>query len=191
MLEVTFERRRSPRLIVEKARLIALAPESHSAIARGAASATRGEHEPERQRSRAERGHEHDALSIFLGNWRADGTSFTGGTDEFVPDLEGPWRLVGSAHVGRWHTGELSPDTVVRGGLRHGRYADRERAPMFPIVLGTSCLLLPPPRQFILKEYIDSFEAQGWTAKLGDPAKGVYAQQSRFRTHRRRCELAA
>ena len=29
---------------------------------------------------------------------------------------------------------------------------------------------------------IDSFSAKGWTAKLGDPAKGFYAQQSRFRT---------
>ena len=29
---------------------------------------------------------------------------------------------------------------------------------------------------------IDSFAAMGWTAKLGDPAKGFYAQQSRFPT---------
>jgi hypothetical protein len=29
---------------------------------------------------------------------------------------------------------------------------------------------------------IDSFAATGWTAKLGDPANGFYAQQSRFRT---------
>jgi hypothetical protein len=29
---------------------------------------------------------------------------------------------------------------------------------------------------------IDSFAAKGWTAKLGDPANGFYAQQSRFRT---------
>jgi hypothetical protein len=29
---------------------------------------------------------------------------------------------------------------------------------------------------------IDSFAAKGWTAKLGDRAKGFYAQQSRFRT---------
>jgi hypothetical protein len=29
---------------------------------------------------------------------------------------------------------------------------------------------------------IDSFSAQGWTAKLGDPAKGFYAQQGRFPT---------
>ena len=29
---------------------------------------------------------------------------------------------------------------------------------------------------------IDSFAAKGWTAKLGDPEHGFYAQQSRFRT---------
>jgi len=29
---------------------------------------------------------------------------------------------------------------------------------------------------------IDSFAAKGWTAKLGDPTKGFYAQQSGFRT---------
>jgi len=29
---------------------------------------------------------------------------------------------------------------------------------------------------------IDSFAATGWTAKLGDPTKGFYAQQSRFST---------
>jgi hypothetical protein len=29
---------------------------------------------------------------------------------------------------------------------------------------------------------IDSFAAQGWTAKLGDPAKGFYAQHGHFRT---------
>jgi hypothetical protein len=29
---------------------------------------------------------------------------------------------------------------------------------------------------------IDSFAAKGWTAKLGDPEKGFYAQQGRFPT---------
>jgi hypothetical protein len=29
---------------------------------------------------------------------------------------------------------------------------------------------------------IDSFAAKGWTAKLGDPEKGFYSQQSRFPT---------
>jgi len=30
---------------------------------------------------------------------------------------------------------------------------------------------------------IDSFSARGWTARLGDPAKGAYSQQGYFRTH--------
>jgi hypothetical protein len=30
---------------------------------------------------------------------------------------------------------------------------------------------------------IDSFSARGWTARLGDPAKGPYSQQGYFRTH--------
>ena len=29
---------------------------------------------------------------------------------------------------------------------------------------------------------IDAFAATGWSAKLGDPGKGFYAQQSRFPT---------
>jgi hypothetical protein len=29
---------------------------------------------------------------------------------------------------------------------------------------------------------IDSFAAKGWTARLGDPTGGFYAQQSRFNT---------
>jgi len=29
---------------------------------------------------------------------------------------------------------------------------------------------------------IDSFSADGWTARLGDPAKGPYAQHGHFRT---------
>jgi hypothetical protein len=50
-------------------------------------------------------------------------------------------------------------------------------------------VLLPSPgdiltllRHLNIPCSIDSFAAQGWTAKLGDPAKGFYAQQSRFRT---------
>jgi hypothetical protein len=37
-------------------------------------------------------------------------------------------------------------------------------------------------RQHDIPCSIDSFAAMGWTAKLGDPAKGFYAQQSRFPT---------
>jgi hypothetical protein len=37
-------------------------------------------------------------------------------------------------------------------------------------------------RQHDIPCSIDSFSAQGWTAKLGDPTRGFYAQQARFST---------
>jgi hypothetical protein len=37
-------------------------------------------------------------------------------------------------------------------------------------------------RQHDIPCSIDSFAAKGWTARLGDPAKGFYAQQGRFPT---------
>jgi hypothetical protein len=37
-------------------------------------------------------------------------------------------------------------------------------------------------RQHDIPCSIDSFAQQGWTAKLGDPAHGFYAQQGRFAT---------
>ena len=46
----------------------------------------------------------HDALSVFLGEWRAKGTSF-GGTDQTGADPKAngvPWV---STHTARWHTG--------------------------------------------------------------------------------------
>ena len=52
------------------------------------------------------RGSAHDALSVFLGNWRAEGISF-GGTDQSGanPKANGvPWV---STHTARWHTGEF------------------------------------------------------------------------------------
>ena len=48
----------------------------------------------------------HDALSVFLGEWRAEGTSF-GGTDQSGVDPRAngvPWA---STHTARWHTGEF------------------------------------------------------------------------------------
>ena len=47
-----------------------------------------------------------DALSVFLGEWRAEGTSF-GGTDQSGADPRAngvPWV---STHTARWHTGEF------------------------------------------------------------------------------------
>ncbi len=45
----------------------------------------------------------HEALGVFIGDWRADGTSF-GGTDQSGdPRANGePWL---STHTGKWHTG--------------------------------------------------------------------------------------
>lgn len=51
-----------------------------------------------------ERGSKHDALSAFLGSWKAEGTSF-GGTDQPKDDPKRngvPWA---STHTGRWHSG--------------------------------------------------------------------------------------
>ena len=48
----------------------------------------------------------HDALSVFLGEWRAEGISF-GGTDQTGADPKAngvPWV---STHSARWHTGDF------------------------------------------------------------------------------------
>ena len=52
------------------------------------------------------RGSAHDALSAFLGEWRAEGMSF-GGTDQSGVDPKAngvPWA---STHTARWHTGDF------------------------------------------------------------------------------------
>jgi hypothetical protein len=52
------------------------------------------------------RGSAHDALSVFLGEWRAEGMSF-GGTDQSGADPKAngvPWV---STHTSRWHTGDF------------------------------------------------------------------------------------
>jgi hypothetical protein len=52
------------------------------------------------------RGGAHDALSVFLGDWQAEGISF-GGTDQSGDDPKAngvPWT---SRHTARWHTGEF------------------------------------------------------------------------------------
>lgn len=63
------------------------------------------------------RGAKHEALSVFLGEWKADGTSY-GGTEqpEADPKRNGvPWI---STHTGRWLTGEffLIQDEKARPG---------------------------------------------------------------------------
>ena len=52
------------------------------------------------------RGEMHEPLAIFLGDWKAEGTSY-GGTDQSGADPRAngvPWK---STHTGRWHTGEF------------------------------------------------------------------------------------
>lgn len=52
------------------------------------------------------RGSAHNALSVFLGEWRAEGISF-GGTDQSGADPKAngvPWV---STHTARWHTGDF------------------------------------------------------------------------------------
>ena len=46
----------------------------------------------------------HDALSVFLGEWRAEGTSF-GGTDQSGADPKVNGVSWVSTHTARWHTG--------------------------------------------------------------------------------------
>lgn len=52
------------------------------------------------------RGKAHDALSVFLGDWRAEGLSF-GGTDQSGADPRANGVAWVSTHTGRWHTGEF------------------------------------------------------------------------------------
>jgi hypothetical protein len=52
------------------------------------------------------RGLAHEALAVFLGDWRAEGISF-GGTDQSGVDPRAngvPWT---STHTASWHTGEF------------------------------------------------------------------------------------
>ncbi len=50
------------------------------------------------------RGIAHDALSVFLGTWRAEGRSF-GGTDQSGADPKANGVAWVSTHTARWHTG--------------------------------------------------------------------------------------
>lgn len=64
-----------------------------------------------------QRSAKHDALAVFLGEWKAEGTSY-GGTEQPADDPKSngvPWT---STHTGRWHTGEffLIQDEQARPG---------------------------------------------------------------------------
>lgn len=52
------------------------------------------------------RGTAHDALSVFRGEWRAEGMSF-GGTDQSGDDPKANSVLWVSTHSARWHTGDF------------------------------------------------------------------------------------
>lgn len=54
----------------------------------------------------AVRGSAHDALSVFLGEWRAEGKSF-GGTDQSGTDPKVNGVTWVSTHTARWHTGSF------------------------------------------------------------------------------------
>ena len=52
------------------------------------------------------RNEKHEALAVFLGRWRAEGTSY-GGTDQSGPDPKANGTSWESTHEGYWHTGEF------------------------------------------------------------------------------------
>ena len=64
------------------------------------------------------RGNQHQALAVFLGQWRAEGQSF-GSSKQRVEDPRSavePWM---STHTGKWHTGEfflIQDERAVIGG---------------------------------------------------------------------------
>lgn len=64
------------------------------------------------------RGDQHQALAVFLGQWRAEGQSF-GSSNQRVEDPRSaaePWI---STHTGKWHTGEfflIQDERAVIGG---------------------------------------------------------------------------
>ena len=64
------------------------------------------------------RGAKQEALAVFLGNWRAEGTSY-GSPNQREDDPKGsgePWI---STHTGRWHTGKfflIEDERAVVGG---------------------------------------------------------------------------
>ena len=52
------------------------------------------------------RGAQHDALAVFLGHWRAEGSSY-GSPSQPHDDPRSAAEPWASTHTGRWHTGEF------------------------------------------------------------------------------------
>jgi hypothetical protein len=64
-------------------------------------------------------GREHDALAVFLGSWKAEGTSY-GGTDQSGADPKANGVLWTSKHAGHWHTGGfflIQDEKALPGGV--------------------------------------------------------------------------
>jgi hypothetical protein len=64
------------------------------------------------------RGAKHDTLDVFLGSWKAEGTSF-GGTDQSSDDPKANGVSWTSTHKGYWHTGRfflIQEEKALPGG---------------------------------------------------------------------------
>ena len=61
---------------------------------------------PNQPQTVPQRGAQHDALEVFLGNWKADGQSF-GGSDQDARNPRGNPARWTSTHSARWHTGKF------------------------------------------------------------------------------------
>ena len=62
--------------------------------------------EPHRLHAPPARGAPHDALEVFLGDWRAEGQSFGGPGQDASNPRGNPVRWT-STHTARWHTGRF------------------------------------------------------------------------------------
>ncbi|RYG35331.1 MAG: DUF1579 domain-containing protein [Burkholderiales bacterium] len=65
-----------------------------------------------------QRGSLHEALSVFLGDWRAEGSSY-GSPDQDPDDPKGKPEAWTSTHTAHWHTGEfflIQDERAIVGG---------------------------------------------------------------------------
>ena len=61
---------------------------------------------PNQPQTVPQRGAQHDALEVFLGDWKAEGQSF-GGSDQDARNPRGNPTRWTSTHGARWHTGKF------------------------------------------------------------------------------------
>jgi hypothetical protein len=62
--------------------------------------------EPDQRQTPPRRGLQHEALAVFLGDWKAEGQSFGGPRQDARNPRGNPTRWT-STHNARWHTGEF------------------------------------------------------------------------------------